>query len=430
MLFLNPKIRSLKTSATLSINELSNALIQQGKTVYKLGFGQSPFPVPHTMVQQLQMNAHQKDYLPVRGLPELRRIIADKYNRKYNLGYTANDVLIGPGSKELMFILQVAFTGVQLLPNPSWVSYVPQARILGNQEPIWLPTYIDQNYALQPSILEQYTREDQKAPRILVLNYPNNPTGYTFSEQELESIAHVIRSNRLENTLVLSDEIYGELTFDQHNEKHIPHTSIAKYLPEQTIIANGISKWASAGGYRLGFLVFPPSLRWLLDGMAVVCSETFTSASAPIQYASIEAFGSELESYVRLTSLIFEQIGLMFYHKLIHQVHGAKCVKPRGAFYLFPNFDRCNIVQRRQFRSSMELCNALLQETGIAALPGVAFGREPEEMSIRLAYTDFDGVEALRQATAGVPIDRAFVEKYCGRVVTAMNLFADWMNNG
>src|SRR5690606_8107341 len=128
---LNLNVRGLKQSATLAINERSNALRAQGRTVYKLGLGQSPFPVPGPVVASLQANAFQKDYLPVRGLAELCAAVADYYRLRRGVHITADDVLIGPGSKELMFLLQLVYYGDLVIPTPSWVSYAPQAHIIG-----------------------------------------------------------------------------------------------------------------------------------------------------------------------------------------------------------------------------------------------------------------------------------------------------------
>ena len=132
-LSLNLNVRGLPQSATLAINELSNQLRKDGRMIYKLGLGQSPFPVPQPVVDELKANAHQKDYLPVKGLPQLREAVADYHCRTHGICYTADDVLIGPGSKELMFLLQYTYYGDLVIPTPSWVSYAPQALIIGRQ---------------------------------------------------------------------------------------------------------------------------------------------------------------------------------------------------------------------------------------------------------------------------------------------------------
>ncbi|WP_293258848.1 aminotransferase class I/II-fold pyridoxal phosphate-dependent enzyme [Nannocystis sp.] len=148
---LNLNVRGMHPSATVAINEHSNALIAAGHAVYKLGLGQSPFPVPPSVVESLRQHAHRKEYMAVRGLPELRAAVAEFHRRRAGLrhGYQAEDVLVAPGSKELMFIAQLAFYGDLLLPAPSWVSYSPQARIIGRQVN-FLPTSLEDRWMLRP----------------------------------------------------------------------------------------------------------------------------------------------------------------------------------------------------------------------------------------------------------------------------------------
>ncbi len=143
----NPNVRGLPRSATIAINVLSNKLRQQGREVFKLGLGQSPFPVPNTVVEALRKNASQKDYLPVEGLPELRETVAAHHRRTFGIACSADDVLIGPGSKELMFLLQLVYYGDLVIPTPTWVSYAPQAKIIGRQIHL-LPTSMESDWHL------------------------------------------------------------------------------------------------------------------------------------------------------------------------------------------------------------------------------------------------------------------------------------------
>ena len=124
--FLNLNVRGLPKSATLAISEQSQILENQGKHIYKLGLGQSPFPIPQPVVEALQTNAHQKSYLNVQGLSELREAVAEYHHRSQGINCSAEDVLIGPGSKELMFLLQLVYYGDLVIPTPSWVSYAPK----------------------------------------------------------------------------------------------------------------------------------------------------------------------------------------------------------------------------------------------------------------------------------------------------------------
>ena len=325
---LNLNVRGLKPSATLAINERSAELIRSGRQVFRLGLGQSPSPVPQPVVDDLRANAHQKDYLPVRGLQTLREAVAGYHRRLHGIERKGEDVLIGPGSKELMFVLQLVYYGDLVIPTPSWVSYAPQARIIGRQIH-WVQTRPENDWRLMPDDLDRVCREDPGRPRILILNYPSNPTGDTYTTDELKALAKVARRHRV---ILLSDEIYGEL---HHRGQHV---SIARFYPEGTIISGGLSKWCGAGGWRLGTFTFPHDLHWLLEAMATVASETYTSTSAPIQYAAVRAFegGAEIENYLAQSRRVLRHLGRHFAKAL--RGAGASVADPVGGFYLFPDF--------------------------------------------------------------------------------------------
>ncbi len=419
---LNLNVRGLPQSATLRINEISAQLRAEGKHVYKLGLGQSPFPVPAPVIEELKVNAHQKDYLPVYGLPQLCYAVADHYRRLQGLDCTRDDVLIGPGSKELMFLLQLVYYGDLVIPTPSWVSYAPQAHIIGRHVR-WLNTLPENHWLLMPDELEKLCSKDPERPRLVILNYPSNPTGRTYKLDELKALAKIARKYRV---ILLSDEIYGEL---HHKGKHI---SIARFYQEGTIVSSGLSKWCGAGGWRLGTFTFPKSLTWLRDAMAAVASETYTSTSAPIQYAAIRAFqgGPEIEHYLWLSRRILSTLGNYIHLALFSA--GVKISSPQGAFYLFPDFDPFREkLARSKIYNSEELCAALLRETGVAILPGCHFGRPDSELTARLAYVDFDGARAMEAADhydRDIPLDEEFLETYAPNTLAAADLMVSWLH--
>jgi len=418
---LNPNVRGMPPSATVAINDLSARLGRAGHDIYRLGLGQSPFPVPEPVVAALRANAHQKDYLPVKGLWPLREAIAEHHARNFGVECTPRDVLVGPGSKELMFLLQLTYFGDLVIPTPTWVSYAPQARIIGRNIRL-LPTHRDTRWHLEPDQLEALCREDPDWPRILILTYPSNPTGLTLDEDRLRALARVARKY---NVVLLSDEIYGRLQFEGEHRSIVPH------YPEGTIFSGGLSKWCGAGGWRLGLFVFPPNLRWLLEAMAAVASETYTSTSAPIQYAAITAFRDEemMEDYLfrsrrvlqALTGKVVEMLAAI----------GADVTMPDGAFYLFPDFEAFRERLRAQgIETADDLCRQLLEDTNVAILPGSAFGRDAEELTVRIATVDFDGGDALAAAAevpAAEPLDEAFLRAHCGRVLTAIDRMVEWL---
>ena len=418
---LNLNVRGLAPSATVAINERCNELRAAGKQVYRLGLGQSPFPVPEPVVQELRNQAFQKDYLAVKGLRELRAAVADYNHRSQGLSVAPEDVIVGPGSKELMFLLQLVYYGELVIPTPSWVSYAPQAHIIGRRVH-WVRTDRANAWRLMPDELEAVCRPDPGRPRIVVLNYPSNPTGATYEAAELEELARVARTYRV---VLLSDEIYGEL---HHAGRHV---SIARFYPEGTIVSSGLSKWCGAGGWRLGTFSFPHGLSWLLEAMAAVASETYTSTSAPIQYAAVRAFqgGTEIERYLWSARRILRALGSWCAERL--RKAGALVDPPAGAFYLFPELlPHAEALATRGIATSAELCRRLLDETGVAILPGVDFGRPAGELTARLAYVDFDGARALaaaQQLDDAAALDEGFLRTYCPSVTAALDRLCEWL---
>jgi len=420
---LNLNVRGKQQSATLEINERIKRFHDRGRHVYRFGLGQSPFPVPPVIVDALKVNAHQKAYLPVKGLPELREAVAEFHQRLEGIEYSGEDVLIGPGSKELMFILQLVYYGDLVITSPAWVSYAPQAAIIGRKIQ-WLHTHAHNNWRLIPEAIENLCHDDPYKPRLIILNYPDNPTGCTYTGDELKAIAKVARKYKV---VLLSDEIYAEL---HYQGKHI---SIARFYPEGTIISSGLSKWCGAGGWRLGTFTFPKSMHWLLDAMAVVASETYTSTSAPIQYAAIRAFkgGITIEQYLWHSRKILHSLSKNL-GKILRDA-GIQVSEPQGAFYLFPDFSAFkNNLHERGIKNSVELCRALLDDTGVALLPGSVFGRPADELTARLAFVDFDGSRALAAAehlNAENQLDDEFLKVYCGNVIDGVKKICSWLQD-
>jgi len=240
------KILKLKESSTLVINEKSKELISNGKKVYQFGFGQSPFPVPEKIVEALKNNAHRKEYLPIQGLPELRENISKYLAKRTGNDYPKENILITPGSKEAMLLIHIAFNGEIIIPAPGWVSYEPQAEI-GSNKVHWLETTRENNWFPTGKELEKKIKSVGKNKNlILILNSPNNPSGAVC--ENLEELAKVAKKYKI---MVLSDEIYTDLTFTND------YSSISKFYPELTFITGGLSKWCGAGGWRLGFLAVP-----------------------------------------------------------------------------------------------------------------------------------------------------------------------------
>ncbi|WP_435166364.1 pyridoxal phosphate-dependent aminotransferase [Candidatus Pelagibacter bacterium nBUS_28] len=399
-------VKDLKPSSTLLINETSRKLEEQGKKIYKFGFGQSPFKVPEDVVGELKDNAHQNKYLPMQGLSELRNAVAKYTSKKKNYDYKSENVIIGPGSKELMFLLHVIFDGEIILPAPSWVSYAPQA-ILGRNKVQILQTKQENNWFPTALEIEEIILRDKNKNYLLFLNSPNNPSGQIC--ENLEEIASIAEKY---NLIILSDEIYSELSFKDN------YQSISSFCPEKTIISTGLSKWCGAGGWRLGYFLVPDSLREIKDMINVLASETFSAVSAPIQYAAIKAYENDHSEYINKSRNILYAVGNYVYENL--KSNKVLINKPQGGFYLMPEF------LNKKFNSSSEMCDSILNDTGVALLPGIDFGFEETKMLARLSFTDFDGQEFMNKIEDNQKIDNDHIVNFAPKIIEGVDKLKKW----
>jgi len=401
------EINNLNLSATLRINEISKKLEHEGKKIIKFGFGESPFPVPTKVVDELKKNAHQKSYLPIQGLEDLRVSISKYESKKKNKNFSSEQIIIGPGSKELMFLLHICFDGEIILPAPSWVSYKPQS-IIANNKFHWIETFAENNWYPSAESLEKLIVKNKEKNYLLILNSPNNPSGQVC--KNLKEISEIVKKYKI---IVLSDEIYSELTFDESYE------SIANFCPENVIISNGLSKWCGAGGWRLGYFVIPNELNKLKSSMKVLASETFSAVSAPIQFAAISAFKNNHEDYILKSKKILKGIGEYVYNNL--KSNNVIMNKPMGGFYLMPEF------LNKKFNNSAEMCTDLLNKKGVAILPGSDFGFSVKKMISRLSYTDFDGKNFMSNINLETKVDEDLIKKFAPKIIEGTKRLQEWV---
>ena len=399
-------VKNLKPSSTLAINEISSKLEKQGKKIFKFGFGQSPFKVPDDVVEELKDNAHQNKYLPMQGLSELRNSVAKYTSKRKNYNYKSDEVIIGPGSKELMFLLHVIFDGEIILPAPSWVSYAPQA-ILGRNKTQILQTKRENNWFPTAKEIEEIILKDKFKNYLLFLNSPNNPSGQIC--ENLEEIADIAKKY---NLIILSDEIYSELSFESNFK------SISDFCPEKTIISTGLSKWCGAGGWRLGYFLVPDSLKEIKNMINVLASETFSAVSAPIQYAAIKAYQNDHTEYICKSKNILSAVGTYVYENL--KSNKVLINKPQGGFYLMPEF------LNKRFNSSSEMCDSIIKNTGVAMLPGSDFGFEKSRMLTRLSFTDFDGERFMKHIDDNQEIVTNDIKKLAPKVAEGVDILKKW----
>ena len=403
-------ILKLKESSTLAINEKSSKLIREGKKIYRFGFGQSPFHIPEKIVETLKKNAHKKEYLPIQGLPELREEISNYLFKRTKIKYPKENILITPGSKEAMLLMHVSFNGEIITPAPSWVSYEPQAEI-GKNRVHWLETSRVNNWFPTAKELESKLKKiGKKKNLILILNSPNNPSGAIC--QNFEELSKVAKKYKL---IILSDEIYTDLSFDNN------YKSISEFYPESTFISGGLSKWCGAGGWRLGFLAVPNGMKNFMNSLKSLASESYSTVNTPTQFAAVEAYKGNYEDYKLKVKNILYSVGNYVYNNL--KSNKILINPPQGGFYLMPEF------KNKKYKTSTKLCEAILNDTGVAMLPGSDFGFKKNKMLTRLSYTDFDGVEFFRNVTNYNSIDEDMIKKFAPNVVEGVSKLSNWAKN-
>ncbi len=424
-------IRGLKVSATLSMNERVREMWAEGRDVYHLGFGESRFPVHPKVADALRANAHQRSYLPALGLPELRETIAHFYLRKFKLPVAPEQVVVGPGSKSLLYALVMALGEEVILPQPSWVSYAPQAHILGKPV-LWVPMRLEDDYELALDVLRARMEEEKEEwgnPELLILNSPHNPTGTMLPPKKVQALADFAREEQL---MVLSDEIYALVA---HGKTR--HTSVAHHYPEGTVVLGGLSKHMSLGGWRFGVAILPAgrtgqALRRALQNIA---GSIWSCVTAPVQYAALVAYGDDpdIDEFVARCTRMHAIRSRYLYAKLDEA--GIPCVEPSGAFYLYPSFDLWRVaLAGHGVQTSEDLAGYLLDKYELATLPGTAFGSPPEDLSLRLSSSYLDAgtdekAATLLQAFAADPDPERFIENHHPRLREAAARLAEFVGD-
>jgi len=381
----NKYLRYSKYSQTLLINQASLTRVENNQSVYKFGFGQSPFPVPKEITKALANAAHHKEYMSVQGHLPLREAIIDFHHQQENKNWQVDNIIVGAGSKILLFCVMAAFEQAEiLLPAPSWVSYAPQGKLTGHKV-TWLNTNFNDKWQLTPQQLDDYcqNRPTPEIPLILVFNYPSNPTGQTYSAEQLAALAEVMRKH---NIIVIADEIYSLLTFQTD------YATLEEFYPEGCIVSSGLSKWCGAGGWRLGFMHIPTQLSELKKTVIGIASETYSCAPSPIQIAATTAYSRPdiANDFLTKQRKLLEKISQHCTAQL--QNIGVNVLPAQGGFYLFPEFSKFSEkLAKRGITNCEQFTLAIMEETGVALLPGSAFGMAESSLTTRLAFVDFDG---------------------------------------
>jgi aspartate/methionine/tyrosine aminotransferase len=394
----------LKPSPTLTLNDRIKEMMAGGSELFHLGFGESRFPVHGRISQALTDNVHRRSYLPALGIEPLRSAIAEFYGRRLGLSFEPHQVIIGPGSKSLLYAILLALDGDILLPTPAWVTYESQAQ-LASRPILEVPMDREAGYQLDVEKLRAAVNaaaDQWRRPDLLLLNTPHNPTGTVLSEESITQAAHFARD---ESMMILSDEIYSLVT-----DKTVPHVSPASFYPEGTILFGGLSKHMSLGGWRFGMAILPPGPAGeaLAAAVQAIAGCTWSCVAAPVQYAAITAYSDDpaINHYIDDCAQMHLIRTRHLYEALVE--FGMACPEPQGAFYLYPSFAKWREpLARRDVHTCRQLAFHLLDRYEIAALPGVSFGDDPEALSLRFStsYLDAETDESATSLVAAFGTD-------------------------
>jgi aspartate aminotransferase len=387
---------------------------------YGFAFGQSPFPVPKLIQEALIKNVDKGAYAAVPGIPELRNAIS-KYNKHYfGMDIAPERIYVGPGTKELIFNLLEVLHGTVILPTPAWLGYLPQIRFLKKNYHM-LPTRA--NKKISPNDLRKLALRLQDRQKILILNNPNNPTGLLYDRLELEEIADVCRE---QNITIISDEIYALTTYDFSK-----FVSMGTIYPEGTFVTNGLSKSHAAGGYRLGYVVFPQHAIDLRRQFKKILATEYTAVSTPIQYAAVAGFeiSKEMDEYFDVTRNIHQIMGDYTYRALT-AIDGVKVTKPDATFYLLADFNTfAHDLQKAKIFTSQKLSESLMVHPyHTAIVGGDSLVLERTDFSARIAYVDYDGAKVYKNYKNQKPKTSSekieFVKNNAPKIVAGIEMIA------
>ncbi|MEW6264097.1 MAG: pyridoxal phosphate-dependent aminotransferase [Thermodesulfobacteriota bacterium] len=388
MSFLAEHILQVKPSAVSLMSARALEMERRGRDILRLSAGEPDFPTPdHIKVACIKALCENKTkYPPVIGLPELRQAVCVKLNRDNDLDYSPEQVIVSSGAKQVLYNALAASlnSGDEvIIPSPYWMSYPAIVR-LHRGSPVLAPTTPESGFKLGAEDLE---RAITPRTKWLILNTPGNPTGAVYSREDLAGLGEVLR--RHPQVWTMCDDIYEHLVFD--GLRFATLLNAAPDLRDRVLLVNGLSKTYSMPGWRLGYGVGPESL---IQAMFKVQSQSTSGAATFVQWAAVEALLGD-QSFIRARNEAFrERRDLMV--ALVNRVEGLACRPPQGAFYCYVS---CRALLERKTREGRvigkdeDLVSYFLDEVGVAAIHGAAFGLSPY---FRLSFAASQ--EVIRQA--------------------------------
>ena len=387
---LSKRIQVLSPSLTMAITSLARDLKAQGRDVLSFSAGEPDFDTPQIVKDAAiaAINNGFSKYTAVGGTPEVLKAIAEKLKRDNNLDYKPSDIVVNVGAKHSLFNIFQAIIDEGdevIIPAPYWVTY-PEIVKYSDGTPVFIDTDETSGFKITPAQLKAAITPKTKA---LLLNTPSNPTGSVYSKAELTALAEVIKGT---NVLVVSDEMYEKILFDGLVFTSV--ASISEDMYKRTITVNGLSKSVSMTGWRFGYLATP--IKEITDAIVDFQGQSTSNINSITQKAAVPALNGSADADIETMRAAFERRRNLA-HALLNQIEGISVLKPEGAFYLYVNTKAIE-------NDSMKFCAKLLEEKGVAVVPGVGFGSEGY---FRLSFATDDAT-----IKDGIERIRSFVENY------------------
>jgi len=358
---LSDRIQTLSPSLTIAITMLAQDLKKSGKDILSFSAGEPDFGTPRRIKDEAikAINDGFTQYTAVPGILEVREAVAGKLKRDNNLDYTAADIIVSNGAKHSLFNLFQAVINPGdevIIPAPYWVTY-PELVKYAFGIPVTIETHDHSNFKITPEQLKAAITEKTK---MLILTTPSNPTGSIYSRTELEALGEVLKGTDI---IIASDEMYEKLVYDA---EFVATASISEDMFKRTVTINGLSKSVAMTGWRFGYLA--STNKELIAVMNKLQSQSTSNINSITQKAAIPALNGEVDDDIEMMRKAFAGRAVEA-TKLMNEIDGLSVAKPEGAFYLFVNIKDIS-------NDSIEFCKELLQEAGVAVVPGIGFGSE------------------------------------------------------
>tara|TARA_R110002094_G_scaffold149170_2_gene137864 strand:+ start:482 stop:1672 length:1191 start_codon:yes stop_codon:yes gene_type:complete len=362
---LSHRAQSIKPSPTLAVTARAAELRAEGKDIIGLGAGEPDFDTPeHIKEAAIQaLKKGQTKYTAVDGTADLKLAIINKFKRENDLVYNNNQILVSCGAKHSLYNLFQATLNPGdeiVIPAPYWVSYPDMAKLAG-AEPVILKTTIADNFKITPDKLRGAISD---RTRMVVFNSPSNPSGVSYSEEELAALGEVLVEHR--DILIVTDDIYEHILWGQ--DKFVNIVNACPELYDQTIVVNGVSKAYSMTGWRIGYVGGPESI---IKGMKKIQSQSTSNASSMAQAAAVAALDGD-QTYIKESTGIFKERH-DFVLKSLQAIDGINCLASEGTFYSFPDMN--GLIEKLDgINNDIELAEFFLEKAEVAMVPGSAFG--------------------------------------------------------